>query len=118
MLLPIPPTPSEWHALRDRHVGASEVASLFGVQPPYMPGVYALWMHKAGRVPLPPDMALADQQAVEMSARNRKHRRAVELLMQRGADPCAVAVKVGIRMQEACMLAGRLRMGLSIGEGV
>lgn len=52
-MIPTPADRAEWLALRDKHVGASEVASLFSMQPPYMPGVYALWMHKAGRHPLP-----------------------------------------------------------------
>jgi hypothetical protein len=47
------PNPEAWHALRARHVGASEVAALFGTHAPYQPGVYALWQAKAGRVPLP-----------------------------------------------------------------
>lgn len=50
-LLPIPPDADAWHALRARHVGASEIAILFNAQPPYMPGVFALWQVKAGRVP-------------------------------------------------------------------
>lgn len=53
-LHPIPSDRAEWLALRDKHLGASEVAALFQAQPDYMPGVFALWMHKAGRVPLPP----------------------------------------------------------------
>jgi hypothetical protein len=52
-LHPIPPTREEWLALRASRVGASEVAALFGMQAEYQPGVYALWMAKAGRVPLP-----------------------------------------------------------------
>jgi predicted phage-related endonuclease len=48
------PDREAWHALRARHLGASEVAALFGAQAPYQPGVYALWQAKAGRVPLPP----------------------------------------------------------------
>lgn len=43
----------EWHALRARHVGGSEVAALFGVQPDYALSHYALWMVKAGRAPAP-----------------------------------------------------------------
>jgi hypothetical protein len=52
-LFPIP-SEAEWHDLRARHVGASQVAALFNAQADYQPGVYALWMDKAGRVPLPP----------------------------------------------------------------
>lgn len=53
-LLPIPASKAEWLALRQRHVGASNVAALFGMQADYQPGVYALWMDRAGKVPLPP----------------------------------------------------------------
>lgn len=52
-LLPIPADRAEWLALRQRHIGASNVAALFGMQADYQPGVYALWMDRAGRVPLP-----------------------------------------------------------------
>jgi len=52
-LLPIPAAAADWHALRLRHVGASEVAALFGAQPDYAMGVYALWHVKAGRIPPP-----------------------------------------------------------------
>ena len=51
--LSIPTDPAEWHTLRARHIGASEVAILFGAQPDYMPGLNALWQIKAGRVPPP-----------------------------------------------------------------
>jgi len=53
-LLPIPASKADWHALRRRHIGASEVAALFNMQAPFQPGIYALWMDRAGRVPLPP----------------------------------------------------------------
>lgn len=53
-MLPIPADKAEWHALRRRHVGASEVAALFNMQAAFQPGIYALWMDKAERVPLPP----------------------------------------------------------------
>ncbi len=53
-LLPIPASKPEWLALRRRHIGASEVAALFNMQAPFQPGIYALWMDKAERVPLPP----------------------------------------------------------------
>lgn len=43
----------EWHALRSRHVGGSEVAALFGVQPDYALSKYALWHVKKGTVPPP-----------------------------------------------------------------
>ena len=48
------PGEAEWHALRAKHIGASQVAALFNVQADYQPGVYALWQAKAGNVPLPP----------------------------------------------------------------
>lgn len=38
----------EWHALRAKHVGASEISALYGVQPDYALSRYALWMVKAG----------------------------------------------------------------------
>lgn len=50
-LLPIPTDRAEWLALRLKHVGASEVAVLFGEAPDYLPGPYALWQVKAGHVP-------------------------------------------------------------------
>ncbi|MDQ1077969.1 YqaJ viral recombinase family protein [Pseudoroseomonas cervicalis] len=50
-LLPIPTDRGEWLALRNRFVGASEVAALFGLQADYQPGLFALWQVKAGRLP-------------------------------------------------------------------
>lgn len=52
-LLPIPASREDWLKMRSGFVGASEVAALFNAQAGYQPGVYALWMAKAGRVPLP-----------------------------------------------------------------
>ena len=52
-LQPIPATRTEWLALRRRFIGASETAALFQMQAPYQPGIYALWMDRADRVPLP-----------------------------------------------------------------
>jgi predicted phage-related endonuclease len=52
---PIPADREEWLALRRQHIGASEVAALFGAQPAYAMGVYALWLVKAGRME-PPDV--------------------------------------------------------------
>lgn len=43
----------EWHALRAKHIGASEVAALFGVQPAYALSHYAMWHVKAGNAPPP-----------------------------------------------------------------
>ena len=45
--------PAEWHALRAKNVGASEIAALFGVQADYALSHYALWHVKAGRAPPP-----------------------------------------------------------------
>jgi predicted phage-related endonuclease len=56
-LIPIPADRDEWLALRRRHVGASNAAALFNMQAEYQPGIYALWMDRAGRVPLP-DVAI------------------------------------------------------------
>ena len=53
-LLPIPSDKAAWHALRAKHIGASEVAALFNMQAAFQPGIFALWMDRAGRVPLPP----------------------------------------------------------------
>lgn len=50
---PIPSERAEWLAMRQRYVGASEVAALFAAEPPYALGVYALWMVKAGRMEPP-----------------------------------------------------------------
>lgn len=44
---------AEWHEIRQRHVGASEVAALFGVQPDYMHGLYGLWSIKSGLITPP-----------------------------------------------------------------
>lgn len=52
-LLPIPENPDAWHALRQRHIGASEIAALFQAQPAYAMGLRALWEVKAGRVARP-----------------------------------------------------------------
>jgi predicted phage-related endonuclease len=45
----------EWHALRARHVGGSEVSALFHVQPDYALSHYALYHVKKGTLP-PPDV--------------------------------------------------------------
>ena len=50
---PIPADRAEWLALRQRYVGASEVAALFHAQPDYALGHLALWMVKAGRMEPP-----------------------------------------------------------------
>lgn len=46
-------TREEWLALRQRAVGASEVAALFGAQQPYAMSHYTLWQAKSGRIPAP-----------------------------------------------------------------
>jgi predicted phage-related endonuclease len=47
----------EWHALRARHVGGSEIAALFDLAsedtPNYLRSRFALWHIKSGRVPEP-----------------------------------------------------------------
>lgn len=44
----------EWHALRARHVGGSEIAALFDIQlPDYMTTRFALWHVKKGNAPSP-----------------------------------------------------------------
>lgn len=53
-LLPLPPTPAEWHAIRLKHIGGSEVSALFGVAPAYALSLYALHQVKAGAAPAPP----------------------------------------------------------------
>jgi predicted phage-related endonuclease len=42
---------AEWHAIRQVHVGSSEVACLFGVQAPYQLSEYALFHVKRGATP-------------------------------------------------------------------
>lgn len=44
---------AEWHSVRAKHVGASEVAALFGQQPDYAQSHFALWQTKSGRIPAP-----------------------------------------------------------------
>jgi predicted phage-related endonuclease len=47
----------EWHTLRARHVGGSEVSALFGVQPDYALSHFALWHVKKGTMP-PPEVTI------------------------------------------------------------
>lgn len=42
------PTEQEWHELRQRHIGASEAAALFGLSP--YQTYWALWMEKSSRL--------------------------------------------------------------------
>ena len=55
--IPIVHDSPEWHALRARHVGGSEIAALFdlppGQRPNYMLTRFALWHIKAGNAPAP-----------------------------------------------------------------
>lgn len=55
--IPIIHDSHEWHALRARHVGGSEVAALFDLPDEQVPGYmmrrYALWHVKAGNAPPP-----------------------------------------------------------------
>lgn len=53
MLIPMPATREEWLKLRHDRIGASEVAALFGVQPPSFPTEYALHHIKSGSVAEP-----------------------------------------------------------------
>lgn len=48
------PDPADWHALRLRNIGGSEVAALFHVQPPYADSLYSLWHIKVGNAPARP----------------------------------------------------------------
>lgn len=54
MLIPMPDSREEWLALRQKHVGASEVAALFGAQAAYALDHFALHHVKAGNAPPPP----------------------------------------------------------------
>lgn len=50
-------TEAEWHEIRRKHVGSSEVAALFHSapedEPKYIQSHFALWQVKAGRIPAP-----------------------------------------------------------------
>lgn len=46
-------TEAEWHEIRRKHVGSSEVAALFHCQPDYAASLFTLWQIKAGRIPAP-----------------------------------------------------------------
>lgn len=52
MIIPVN-SPEEWHALRAKHIGASEVAALFDCQPDYAQSRYSLWQIKSGRIAPP-----------------------------------------------------------------
>lgn len=53
-LLQIPEHSPEWHAIRLKNIGGSEIAGLFGVQAEYQQSAYTLHMVKSGRIPSPP----------------------------------------------------------------
>lgn len=52
-VFPVVHDSEEWHAIRAKNVGGSEVAALFGCQPAYALSHYALWHVKAGNTPPP-----------------------------------------------------------------
>lgn len=52
-LIPVTHDTPDWHALRQRHVGGSEIAALFGSQPDYALSHFSLWHVKAGNAPPP-----------------------------------------------------------------
>ncbi len=55
--IPIEHDSPEWHALRSRHIGGSEIAALFDLPPDQVPAYmmrrFALWHVKAGNAPPP-----------------------------------------------------------------
>lgn len=77
-LYAIPADEREWRALRARHVGASEVAALYGAQPDYAPSLYVLWHVKAGLAELPPasgervEWGLRIEEAIAQAAAERE----------------------------------------------
>jgi predicted phage-related endonuclease len=50
-------TEEQWHAIRQQHIGSSEIAAIFHSapedQPQYIQSHFALWQVKAGRIPPP-----------------------------------------------------------------
>jgi predicted phage-related endonuclease len=56
--VPVVQDSADWHALRARHVGGSEIAALFDLpieqRPAYLLSRFALWHIKAGHTPPPP----------------------------------------------------------------
>lgn len=64
-------------------------------------------------VPEPEHLSPAEQTALADAARERKITRALTMLAKRNADPAIVAAACGLKLREACMLAGRMRMGLA-----
>ena len=53
-ILRIPEDSPEWHAIRLRHIGGSEIAALFGLQEDFAQSAFTLHMVKSGRIPAPP----------------------------------------------------------------
>jgi predicted phage-related endonuclease len=53
MIYDIPQRTAEWHEVRKRHVGCSEIGSLFGVQQDFQPSHYSLHLYKSGTIPEP-----------------------------------------------------------------
>jgi predicted phage-related endonuclease len=50
---PVPADRDEWLAMRQKHIGASEIAALFGVQANYALSHFDLWHVKKGNAPPP-----------------------------------------------------------------
>ncbi len=50
----IKPDTPEWHAIRMKHIGGSEISALFGVQPEFAQSAFTLFMVKSGKIPAPP----------------------------------------------------------------
>jgi predicted phage-related endonuclease len=69
---------AEWHAHRARHVGGSECSALFGVQPAYAMGLFALWHVKAGKIQPPvvdgprPRWGLLLEEAIAQAVREER----------------------------------------------
>jgi len=53
-ILQIAENTPEWHAIRLKYIGGSEVAGLFGVQPEFGQSHFTLHQVKSGRIPAPP----------------------------------------------------------------
>lgn len=50
----IRPDTDEWHSIRQKHVGGSEIPGLLGVQEDWGLSAYTLWAVKSGLIPPPP----------------------------------------------------------------
>lgn len=64
-IVPTPSDPTEWHALRLRHVGGSEVSALWGLQRPYQHSLWTLWHIKGGHIP-DPGRAFDENEDIEL----------------------------------------------------